>query len=126
MSRGSSRTLTGTQTFYHSYVASKHIYWMFRMGLKGQTALVRLFRVDVMMPPIRAGPSALPALLGRHHNIHPKHPNHSLIVLRHRQKKEKKGKIVSRYGFELATFAQLTAVVTSASSPRFGIRALHP
>ena len=48
----------------HSYVACKHIYWMFPMGLKGQTALVRLFS----------------ALLGRHHNIHPKHPNHSLTI----------------------------------------------
>ena len=65
----------------HSYVACKHIYWMFPMGLKGQTALVRPFRVDVVMPPIRAGPPALSALLGRHHNIHPKHPNHSLIVV---------------------------------------------
>ena len=85
-----------TRRFCHSYVAIKHIYWMFPMGLKGQTALVRLFRVDVVMPPIRAGPSALSALLGRHHNIHPKHPNHSLIVLDIGKIKNKKK--VPKYG----------------------------
>ena len=40
--------------------------------------------------------SAVSALLGRHHNIHPKHPNHSLIVL-DMGKKKKTGKMI---GFE--------------------------
>ena len=63
---------------------------MFPMILKGQTALVRPLRGEVEMlpkwPPIRAGPTALSVLLGRpfgeHLDFPPKHPNHSLIVVK--------------------------------------------
>ena len=59
------------------------------MCVEGQTALVRPFRGEFdklpKWPPIRAGPLALSALLGRpfgeHIEFPPKHPNHSLIVV---------------------------------------------
>jgi len=49
--------------------------------------------MDVVMPPIPPGPPlrcCLTGGLGRHHNIHPKHPNHSLIVV---QKKVKQNDV---------------------------------
>ena len=65
------------------------------MCVEGQTALVRPFRGEFDMlpkwPPIRAGPLALSALLGRpfgeHIEFPPKHPNHSLTAA-----------IISKYG----------------------------
>ena len=83
-----------TGTFLPSFVTVKHIYWMVRIGRKGKPRWWGCLGLDVVMPPIRAGPSALSALLGRHHNIHPKHPNHSLIVVQKNKTKE---------GFELVT-----------------------